>query len=120
MHFNTRLYFYQGLWIGRPGCLENFDKLVQEFYEDKDKREAVLKKAEVESENLTSEETKASASMYVKTMRKIIEKGNDFISSEVKRVEKLRSGKVSDKKKEQLSDRLNVLSTFKMRSKDEL
>ncbi|KAH3891918.1 hypothetical protein DPMN_016028 [Dreissena polymorpha] len=50
--------------------------------------------------------------MYVKTMQKVIEKGDDFVDSEIDRLEKLRSGKLSDKKKEQLSDRLNILSTF--------
>ncbi|XP_005102188.1 endoplasmic reticulum resident protein 29 [Aplysia californica] len=109
-----------GLYIGRPGCLEEFDRLVKEFYGDADKRDAVLKKAEAAAEKLNSDEEKASADMYIKTMRKIIEKGDNFVESEVTRVEKLRSGKVSDKKKEQLGDRLNVLSTFQIRLKDEL
>uniref|UniRef100_A0A0B7AJI0 Endoplasmic reticulum resident protein 29 n=1 Tax=Arion vulgaris TaxID=1028688 RepID=A0A0B7AJI0_9EUPU len=110
-----------GLWIGRPGCLEDFDKLVAEFLKAaKDQRAAVLEKAEQTVGQLTQDVDKASADVYIKTMRRVLEKGDEFIASEVLRVEKLRSGKVSDKKKEQLNDRLNILTTFQINIKDEL
>ena len=56
-------------------------------------------------------------------MQKIIEKGDGFVETELERLEKLRSGKLSDKKKEQIGGRLNILSTFivsKLHVKDEL
>ena len=109
-----------GLWIGRRGCLEAFDNFVKEFFEEKSVKGEVLQKAESAAESLITDADKASADMYIKTMRKIIEKGTDFVATEVKRVDKLRSGKVSDKKKEQLGDRLNVLNTFQIRLNDEL
>lgn len=109
-----------GLWMGRPGCLEEFDKLVDEFYAKNNKKEDVLKRTEAAKEQLNTEEEKASADMYIKTMKKILEKGDDFIKTEVERVEKLKSGKVSEKKKAQLGDRLNVLSSFQFKLKDEL
>jgi len=109
-----------GLWMGRAGCLEDFDKLVDEFYAENSKKEDVLKSAEAAKEALTTEEAKASADMYIKTMKKILEKGDDFVKSEVTRVEKLKTGKVSEKKKEQLGERLNVLSTFQIKLRDEL
>ena len=86
-----------------------------------DEKSKLLKTAEDEAAKLTTESQKSSADMYVKTMRKIIEKGTDFVESEVKRVEKLKSGKLSDKKKEQLNDRLNILTSFSLGiKKDEL
>ena len=86
-----------------------------------DEKSKLLKTAEDEAAKLTTESQKSSADMYVKTMRKVIEKGTEFVESEVKRVEKLKSGKLSDKKKEQLNDRLNILTSFSLGiKKDEL
>ena len=86
-----------------------------------DEKAKLLQSAEDEAAKLTTESQKASADMYVKTMKKVIEKGTDFVESEVKRLEKLKSGKLSDKKKEQLNDRLNILASFSMGlQKDEL
>ncbi|KAI8783044.1 endoplasmic reticulum resident protein 29 [Biomphalaria glabrata] len=110
-----------GLWLGRPGCLEEFDKIVNEFFTaPKDKQAAIVEQAEKAAEKLTDTAEKTSADTYIKTMKKILEKGTDFVKTEVSRIEKLRSGKVSDKKKEQLSDRLNILTTFQLNVKDEL
>ncbi|XP_052248541.1 endoplasmic reticulum resident protein 29-like [Dreissena polymorpha] len=102
-----------GLWIGLPACLEKYDELVKQFFKATaaGKQELVSKAEGLES-TLSKEWEKLSAEMYVKTMQKVIEKGDDFVDSEIDRLEKLRSGKLSDKKKEQLSDRLNILSTF--------
>jgi len=99
-----------GLWMGRPGCLEKFDNLARELMSNIN--EEPLKKAEAAKQELESEEDKNAADMYIKTMKKVIEKGGDFVKSEITRVDKLRSGKVSDKKKEQLNNRLNVLNAF--------
>ncbi|KAK7087293.1 endoplasmic reticulum resident protein 29-like [Littorina saxatilis] len=110
-----------GLWLGLPACLEEFDKLVTTFFKAAvDKREAILRKAEEAAKALSNEADKESAEVYVKTMRRVIDKGDKFIQTETERVEKLRDGKVSDKKKEQLGKRLNILTSFELRMKDEL
>ena len=115
-------FLFAGLWLGLPGCLEQFDKIVKEFTKASDEEKAKLvTKAEEEAGKLTNEKQKASAEMYIKTMKKVVEKGNEFINTETQRVEKLQSGKISDKKKEQLNDRLNILASFSMGlQKDEL
>lgn len=51
-------------------------------------------------------------------MKKVLEKGVGFIDEEVKRVEKIRDRKISDKKKEQLGSRLNILTSFQLRLKE--
>ncbi|XP_050409963.1 endoplasmic reticulum resident protein 29 [Patella vulgata] len=110
-----------GLWLGLPSCLEKFDNLVSEFYKSPaDKRKGILARAEKAAEGLEDKAEKTSADTYVKTMSKILEKGEEFIDTEINRVEKLRDGKVSEKKKEQLGERLNILTSFQMRMKDEL
>jgi len=95
----------------------------QFFSAPSDKREVLISEAEAEKEKVTREVEQNSADMYIKTMQKIIEKGDGFVETEVERLEKLRSGKLSDKKKEQIGGRLNILSTFivsKLHVKDEL
>lgn len=49
-------------------------------------------------------------------MEKILEKGDDFPKTEIERVKKLLSGKVSDEKKKELNTRLNILQAFQSNS----
>jgi len=110
-----------GLWLGLPACLEEFDKLVSQFFKaGEDGKAAILKKAEDAAAALTQAQDQESAEVYVKMLRKVLDKGDKFIQQETERVEKLRDGKVSDKKKEQLGRRLNILTSFELRLKDEL
>ncbi|XP_069136386.1 endoplasmic reticulum resident protein 29-like [Argopecten irradians] len=110
-----------GLWLGLPSCLEEYDKRVQEFLKaSAEKRAEILASTEEAAAKETDESKKKSADIYVKTMKKVVEKGTDFIDSEVTRVEKLKDGKVSDKKKEQLNERLNILTSFQLLQRDEL
>ena len=112
---------FTGLWLGLPACLEEFDKLVSDFFKAKDeKRKAILEQAQELAKSLSRDADKESAEVYIKTMTKVLDKGDDFISNEIERVEKLKDGKVSDKKKEQLGKRLNILTSFELRLKDEL
>ncbi|XP_045172032.1 endoplasmic reticulum resident protein 29-like [Mercenaria mercenaria] len=112
-----------GLWLGLPACLEQFDNLVKQFFQGTaDEKNKLIAQAEREAGALTTDKDKASADMYIKTMKKVLEKGISFVNSEIERLEKLRSGKLSDKKKEQIGDRLNILATFSISkdTKDEL
>ncbi|XP_060084735.1 endoplasmic reticulum resident protein 29-like [Ylistrum balloti] len=110
-----------GLWLGLPSCLEDYDKRVKEFLKASgDKRQDILATAEEEASKESDESKKRSADIYVKTMKKIVEKGTEFVDSEITRVEKLKDGKVSDKKKEQLNERLNILTSFQLLQRDEL
>ena len=92
----------------------------QFFTASGNKRNDILTKAEEVAKSLKTDDQKNSADIYIKTMKKIIEKGDDFIESEITRVEKLKDGKVSDRKKEQLGNRLNILTSFQMSLKEEL
>ena len=117
--------YFSGLWLGLPACVEEFDVLIQEFLKADDKQ-SVIDKAAKATEEYTDELQNYRASVYVKAMQKIVEKGKEFVNSEIERVEKLSNGKVSDKKKSQLKDRANILTSIQMRmnmdesSKDEL
>jgi endoplasmic reticulum protein 29 len=45
-------------------------------------------------------------------MQKVIERGNQFIDSEIERVKNIISGKLADNKKTEMKGRLNILQSF--------
>lgn len=46
-----------------------------------------------------------------------MEKGNKFLTTEIKRLMKLLNGKVNNEKKKELEIRLNILQTFQLYNK---
>lgn len=113
--WHTCFLFFLGLWIGLPACIEEFDGFIQEFYKasSESEKQTVIDKAQAAAEKV-SEDLKERATIYVKTFQKLLEKGNDFISTELSRVEKLSEEKVSAKKKQQLKDRASILTSFQL------
>lgn len=101
-----------GVWIGTVGCLEKFDKLMTNFMEQKDKRETILSEATSLQKGMDKNYFD-SAKTYIRIMKKIMRDGDSFIKTEIKRVEKLKEGKLSDAKKELFQRRLNILGSFK-------
>ena len=83
-------------------------------------RQTVYKEAQDKAAKIENASDKFKADVYVKTMAKVMEKGDEFIGTEIKRVEKLSGGSVSSKKKGQLKERVSILTSFQQRMKDEL
>ncbi|CAB3370004.1 Hypothetical predicted protein [Cloeon dipterum] len=107
-----------GVYIGLPGCLEKFDAIAIKFASsDVAQRKVLLREAEDLWDKATGKSEQKAAETYVKTMRRVIEKGEEFVANEVKRVQNLLGGKISKEKKEEISVRLNILNSFQ---KDEL
>jgi len=114
-----------GLWLGLPACIEEFDKIVKRFLATRltDERQSILAEAVTEKDRIAESGdpvAKERAEVYVKTMQKIMDVGEKFVSQELTRVEKLSDGKVSEKKKTQLKDRASILTSFQLHLKDEL
>lgn len=105
---------YSDVYIGLENCLENFDRLTDEFIDTKDeeKRKALLKKAEDEWDNIKNPTEELSAETYVKIMRKILLKGDEFVKIEKERVEGLIKTKVSKEKRDEMQGKLNILKSF--------
>lgn len=103
-----------GLWIGLQGCLESFDSLAKRFIaaSSPSDRKEILRQSEDEWDKVSLSSERKSAEVYVKVMRKIIEKGDDFLSSEVSRVDTLSKGKLAKEKKDEMERRLNILMSF--------
>ncbi|ELT98573.1 hypothetical protein CAPTEDRAFT_208996 [Capitella teleta] len=106
---------HSGLWLGLPACIEEFDSYVREFVKASDEdREKIVRKAEAAAAAASSEDLKERSNIYVKTFQKILEKGEEFVSSELDRVERLSEGKVSEKKKSLLKTRASILTSFQL------
>ncbi|XP_067015179.2 endoplasmic reticulum resident protein 29 [Anabrus simplex] len=105
---------HSNIHIGLQGCLEPFDLLAIKFSKatDADAKKVILREAEDMWDKLTSRADQRAAETYVKTMRKTLEKGEEFIPSELKRVQNLAKGKISKEKKEEMEQRLNILQSF--------
>ena len=111
------------MWLGFPACIQEFDGIVKRFLgASADERKSFVEEAEALKEKITDPLKQERAVVYVKTMQKVIENGDGYIKTELARVEKLSEGKVSDKKKAQLKDRANILTSFQLqlKMKDEL
>lgn len=102
------------IYIGAPGCYEHYDKLSKEFSAEKNtqKRKEILLKAEELWDKAEGFQEQKSAEIYVKTMRKVIEKGDQFITAEKERINKILKGDVSKDKKHDFNLRLNILDSF--------
>ncbi|KAK9886411.1 hypothetical protein WA026_016690 [Henosepilachna vigintioctopunctata] len=99
------------IYIGLPGCLEKMDQLALEFVKASDKNEKYDDIIKVTQS--FKEKEKETASTYLKYMKKIITDGFVFIKHETSRLKKLlKESKIREKKKEDLSYRLNILKSF--------
>lgn len=106
------------MYIGLPGCIEKFDILASEFATSSDKEKKLKEIEEVAEGHPESE--KSIIKTYLTFMKKIIESGMSFVAQEKNRLNKIiKDGKLANKKKEELSQRLNILHSFRI-SKDEL
>lgn len=109
------------LYIGLPGTLESFDGLAGEFAKEKsiDKRKDILLRAEKLWDKTEGKQKQRSAEVYVKSMRKALEKGDEFFHSESVRLSNVLKGSMTQEKKADLGVRLNILESFKVQH-DEL
>lgn len=107
-----------GIYLGLPGCIEQLDRLADEFKAaGASNRQEILNKAKVFEDTLP-EEQRAAAKVYVKTMERILDRGDVFVQTEQTRLEGLLKGKLSTEKKRTMEERRNILHSFTYR--DEL
>lgn len=97
------------------GTISELDTVVQRFMRE-GLAEEHLEKAKTMADSEFSNDKKAS--VYIKLMQKVKEKGESYIATETERVTKLLSGHVTPEKRTELTDKMRVLNVFTVR--DEL
>ena len=124
VHRPINLIYPPSVHPGLPGSVEKFDTLAEKFMRsDSSKYEEVIRETEEEVEKTKGEKQKSSGEAYVKIMKKIQEKGVEYVENESTRVEKLLKEKITNKKKGLFKKRLDILASFeraKQADKDEL
>jgi protein disulfide-isomerase A6 len=98
----------------KAGVIETLGDLVSKFVAgEKAVREGLVKEAETTVAGL-AESARDHAAHYVRTMKSIVDKGEDYAVKEVERLHKiLSSGAVSDDRADTMKIRKNILSLFK-------
>ncbi|OCT98438.1 endoplasmic reticulum resident protein 29 [Xenopus laevis] len=114
----------QGVYLGMPGCIEQYDALAGEFLLATEKKELnhLLTRAQALVAEV-GEPLEHSAKQYIKIMSKITDLGHNFAHNEYERITKLiEKNQMSQSKKEDLQKRLNILSSFQVKNteKEEL
>ena len=110
-----------GIYLSLPGCIEEFDKLVDKLLSAPESdKQSVLKEAEALWDKTHGPRMAKRADIYVKLMRKVVATGPSFVAKEAQRVKKLLGGKISADKKEELEEKSNILKSFSVFIRDEL
>lgn len=91
------------------GRVEEFDQIAEKFMKDPTSatRDALI--TEIEK---SSEDQKAGA-YYIKVMKKVVDKSESFLHTEIARLEKILGGHMAADKRDQMFKRKNILNVFK-------
>lgn len=105
----------------QAGRIDAFDDIAKKFMDDVEFRVKGIEQITNTAEAETDPDYKASGQYYVKAMKKIQEKGESYIATEISRLERMLSGNMKADKRDQMFKRKNILGVFlKAISKDEL
>jgi len=105
----------------QAGLVADFDVLAEIFVTETESRAKTQEEMEKALDGKSEEDKKAGA-YYIKVMKKITEKGDGYVATEIARLEKILSGHMTGDKRDQMFRRKNILNVFKKasRTKEEL
>ncbi|KAL5467532.1 hypothetical protein EMCRGX_G031776 [Ephydatia muelleri] len=92
------------------GVVEDLNPLASKFMVEEANREQIL----AEAAAAASASSDAHAEYYVKVMKKVQEKGGEFVKAENERLGRILSGDISSKKSDELIKKQNVLRKFEL------
>lgn len=107
------------IYIGLDGCLETYDKIAKKFITktiDDDGTTTApaslifLVKGLIENESNKQEQS--TAQIYLMIMQRIQAKGIDFVANENRRINQLLLEKITETKRQELRQRINILRAF--------
>ncbi len=101
-----------GVYLPLAGCIESMDSVADKMLgADKKEWDSILKEAEAEAAKVP-EKSRKRAETYVKIIKKMISDGEDFVKKETERTKKLLDGKITEAKKTELQEKVNILRSF--------
>jgi len=93
------------------GLVPEYNALAEKFVKDSEERSTTLES--LEKAVASAGDGGASGAYYVKVMKKMLEKGDGYVSSEIARLEKMiASGKMTGEKRDNMYRRKNILRVF--------
>lgn len=92
------------------GIIHDMNDYAKRFMQEGDSRENILSEAEEKAKELES----TDAEYYVKVMKKIQEKGEEFVQTEDDRLGRMLKGGINPKKSDEFTKRKNVLKKFEL------
>jgi len=95
------------------GRVPSLDALAAKFMGSDDKA------AVAEETNTATKDMDKMAQYYYKVMKKCIEKGTDFIATEIDRLSRMLEGNITDEKRDQFTIRKNILGSFSTSTSDD-
>lgn len=106
---------YTHFFYSIPGIIESFDHLAEKFASSSTLVEYnnIVAEAIDLQKTLTDKEEVDNSEQYIKTMKKVIEKGSDYIINEAERLQMLvLSPEITANKKNELKKKLNIVYQF--------
>jgi len=98
-----------GVRMPSAGTITELDEVVKRFLNEGMKDED-LQAAKALAEGDHKNDKKAP--VYVKIMEKVKAKGNDYVQTELARVQKIMAGKLNEEKKAEMADKIKILNVF--------
>eukprot|EP00931_Biecheleriopsis_adriatica_P120121 TRINITY_DN95255_c0_g1_i1.p1 TRINITY_DN95255_c0_g1~~TRINITY_DN95255_c0_g1_i1.p1 ORF type:complete len:265 (-),score=84.58 TRINITY_DN95255_c0_g1_i1:73-867(-) len=98
-----------GLKTPSIGTIFEFDELVQSFMKSGPKDADIQSAKKLAAEDFS---TDSKAAVYIRIMEKIQAKGVSYVETEMARVKKVLTGKVTPEKEAELKDKVKILSVF--------
>lgn len=94
----------------QAGIVAEFNAFAEKFVTDSASRAATLEEMQAAVDGKPEE--KKSGDYYVKVMKKITDKGDGYVATEIARLEKILSGSMTGDKRDQMFKRKNILNVF--------
>lgn len=92
------------------GIVKEMNELASRFVTEDESREDIV----AEAAEVAEEHEDSNASYYVKVMKKVMDKGIEYIQTEYERLERILGGDVSAKKADEFTKKQNILRKFEL------
>jgi protein disulfide-isomerase A6 len=96
----------------KAGRIDAFDTAAETFMKKADERDALIADLTKTTENESDPDYKKSGEYYLKVMKKVQEKGVEYVTKEISRLQRLLEGHMTADKRDSMFKRKNILAVF--------